>query len=204
MANYLRNRAVRVRGTKKTPFELWFGHPPDMSKLQVPFSRVWFHKKTGDKLEPRAIKGVFIRYNSSRNHYVVMAKRDRKIYRVTNPIFLENKRGFISKEPGIRDLKEEPVFQRIFKVPAASSGTGGGIIIAPGANDASNGGGSTSTAGAGSAEGAGGTTSGENDVEGPTEVKNGNIDGSSQNSGPTNQNIEVVIPTYGQTSQETP
>lgn len=87
MANYLRNRAVRVRGTKKTPFEIWMGYPPDMSKFRIPFSRVWFHRKTNDKLEPRAIEGVFVGYESSRNHYLVMAKKDRKIHRITNPIF---------------------------------------------------------------------------------------------------------------------
>jgi transposase InsO family protein len=80
MANYLRNRAVRVRGTKKTPFEMWFGHPPDMSKFRIPFSRVWFHRKTNDKMEPRAIEGVFVGYESSRNHYMVMIKQDQKIY----------------------------------------------------------------------------------------------------------------------------
>lgn len=135
MANYLRNRAVRVRGTKKTPFEIWMGYPPDMSKFRIPFSRVWFHRKTNDKLEPRAIEGVFVGYESSRNHYLVMAKKDRKIHRITNPIFLENKRGFISKEPGVRDILDEPMFQRILGVPKTSSETGEGIIGVPEGTD---------------------------------------------------------------------
>jgi hypothetical protein len=88
MANHLRNRTIIVRGThQKTPFELWKGYPPDISKFQNPFCRVWFHKKQNDKLEPRAIEGVFIGYQSSRSHYLVMGK-DVKVYRVTNPLFL--------------------------------------------------------------------------------------------------------------------
>jgi transposase InsO family protein len=126
MANYLRNRTIRVRGTKKTPFEIWMGHPPDLSKFRIPFCRVWFHRKTSDKMDPRAIEGVFIGYQSSKNHYMVMAK-DRKIYRVTNPIFLENKRGFISKEPGVRDIRDEPAFQRIFEETTVPTAIGDGI-----------------------------------------------------------------------------
>lgn len=123
MANYLRNRTIQVQGTQKTPFELWTGHAPDISKLRVPFCKVWFHIKTDDKLEPRAIEGVFVGYDSSKNHYSVMALRDRKIYRVTNPIFLENRRGFLSAEPGERDLETEPAFQLAYgNVPRMTTG----------------------------------------------------------------------------------
>jgi hypothetical protein len=110
MANHLRNRTIIVRGThQKTPFELWKGYPPDISKFRNPFCRVWFHKKQNDKLEPRAIKGVFIRYQSSRSHYLIIAK-DRKVYRMTNPLFLERKQGFISKETGNQDFGKDLTF----------------------------------------------------------------------------------------------
>jgi transposase InsO family protein len=63
IANHLRNRTIIVRGThQKTPFELWKGHPPDILKFRNPFCRVWFHKKQNNKLEPRAVEGVFISY----------------------------------------------------------------------------------------------------------------------------------------------
>jgi hypothetical protein len=126
-----------------------------------------------------------------------------------NSIFLENKRGFISKEPGVRDLGEEPVFQRIFEVPVASSGTGEGIAEAPGASNASNDGGSMNTAStedvgsAGSAGGAGDAGDVENEVEIKAKAEGGNITSqSSQNSGLTNQQPEVVIPTYRTPSRE--
>lgn len=120
---------------------------------------------------------------------MVMAKSDQRIYRVTNPMFLENKRGFISKEPGIRDLREEPVLQRAFEVPATSSGTGGGITTALGANNASNKNGSTSTA---SAEG----TPGENGVD-EAEVESGSIgDEGGQSTDLTNQRPEISTLIY--------
>ena len=44
-----------------------------------------------------------------------MALRDREIYRVTNPIFLENSRSFLSTEPGERDLETEPAFRLAYR-----------------------------------------------------------------------------------------
>jgi transposase InsO family protein len=111
MANYIRNRTITVEKTGKTPFELWMGHEPNISKLRTPFCKVWFHTRTTDKLEPRAIEGTFIGYDSSQNHYYVMALKDRKIHRVTNPIFLEDVKGFISNESGERDLYTDPSYQ---------------------------------------------------------------------------------------------
>jgi hypothetical protein len=79
---------------------------------------------------------------------------------VTNPLFLERKQGFISKEAGNQDLGGDLAFQKVFnEVPSGSSGssgTRGGITEALGARDAS----STSTTGAGGA-----TSSGENEAE---------------------------------------
>ncbi|KAA8648102.1 uncharacterized protein ATNIH1004_003985 [Aspergillus tanneri] len=50
-----------------------------------------------------------------------MTRRDRKVYRVTNPIFLEDKRGFISKESERRDIGEESVYQKAFGEGQSSS-----------------------------------------------------------------------------------
>jgi hypothetical protein len=142
---------------------------------------------------------------------MIMAKQDYKIYQVTNPIFLENKQGFISKEPGVQDLGEEPVFQRIFGVPEASSGTRGGIVEALGANNTGDRDGSIDTAGTGGIGGAGGAEDDAGDdaedntsnvknnvsVENKAEAEDSNITSqSSQNSGLTNQRLEVAIPTH--------
>jgi hypothetical protein len=111
-----------------------------------------------------------------------MAK-DRKVYRVTNPLFLERKQGFISKKARNQDLGGDLAFKKVFnKVPSGSSGssgTRGGITEALGARDAS----SMITTGAGGA-----TSSGENKAE--VEAKDTGIDGQSL------PRIEVVIPRY--------
>jgi hypothetical protein len=46
-----------------------------------------------------------------------MARKDRQIHLVTNPIFLEDSPSFLSKDPGDRDLATEPVFQRQYGIP---------------------------------------------------------------------------------------
>jgi hypothetical protein len=107
---------------------------------------------------------------------------------VINPLFLERKQGFISKETRNQDFGEDLTFQKDFEVPLGSSGpsgTEGGITEALGARDAS----STSTTGATGATGAGGaTSSGENKAK----VKAKDIGKDGQRL----PRIEVVIPQY--------
>jgi hypothetical protein len=97
-----------------------------------------------------------------------MAK-DRKVYHMTNPLFLERKQGFISKETRNQDFGEDLTFQKDFKVSlgsSGSSGTKGGITEALGARDAS----STGTTGA-----KGATTGSKDDSEVNAGVKSSQI-----------------------------
>jgi hypothetical protein len=57
----------------------------------------------------------------SRKYYLVMAKRDRKVYRITDPIFLEDKKGFISKEPGEREKATEQVSGTLQEIAPGSA-----------------------------------------------------------------------------------
>ena len=123
MANYLRNRTIKVKGTNKTPFELWFGYPVDVSKFRVPFCKVWFHIEQSGKMEPRAMEGTFIGYLSSKNQYSVLGLKDRRVHRVTNPIFFEDQPGFLSKKTGETDFATEPIFQRAYGPPDVLSDT---------------------------------------------------------------------------------
>jgi hypothetical protein len=118
-----------------------------------------------------------------------MAK-DQRVYRVINPLFLEGKQGFISKETGNQDFREDLTFQKGFKVPlgsSGSSGTKGGITEALGARDVS----STGTTGA---EGA--TTGSKDDGE-----VNAGVESSQIQQPPR---IQVVIPRYKPSDQEAP
>ena len=83
MANHIRNRTIIVKNSGgRTPYEIWTGKSPDISKFRKPFSKVWFHIEQNDKMEPRVIEGAFIGYCTSKNQYSVLARRDRKVYRV--------------------------------------------------------------------------------------------------------------------------
>lgn len=60
---YLINLSLARAIEKKTPFELWYGMPVDYIDLK-PFGCLTYEQVDNGKLEPRAIKCVFIRYNS--------------------------------------------------------------------------------------------------------------------------------------------
>ena len=118
MANHIRNRTIMVKDSGgRTPYEVWTGHTPDISKFRKPFSKVWFHIKQDDKIEPRAIEGAFIGYCTSNSQYSVLARKDRKVYTVTNPIFIEDEPSFLAKEAGEIDLAHEPAFKEVFGEP---------------------------------------------------------------------------------------
>ena len=60
-AAYLINRSPSTALNFKTPQEAWSGKTPDLSNLRIFGSPAYAHIKQG-KLEPRAIKGIFIGY----------------------------------------------------------------------------------------------------------------------------------------------
>ena len=60
-AAYLINRCPPSAVEFKTPEERWTGKPPDLSHLKVFGCAAYAHQITG-KLEPRALKCVFLGY----------------------------------------------------------------------------------------------------------------------------------------------
>ena len=119
MANFLRNRTVFNLDSSHhaTPFASLYGVSPDLSKLRVPFCKVWYHTESNDKLDPRASEGIFVGYTKSANQYLVLTRQGREI-KVTNPIFLEDTPGFLADEPGERtfDAETDPEFHRLISV----------------------------------------------------------------------------------------
>ena len=74
-ANYLRNRTTFVKGSdNKTPFELWYGHKPDLAHLRVWGCRVLYHHKSDDKLERCVMEGTFLLYGKSDKQYHVLPR----------------------------------------------------------------------------------------------------------------------------------
>lgn len=96
-ANYLRNRTTFVKGNdNKTPFELWYGHEPDLTHLRVWGCRVLYHHKLNDKLGSRDMEGTFLMYGKSDKQYAVLPKGAGEIQLVTNLIFRERERGYLT------------------------------------------------------------------------------------------------------------
>ena len=62
-ACYLINRSPSIPLNKKTPIEVWSGTPADYSQLKVFGCTVYAHIDNG-KLEPRAVKCLFLGYGS--------------------------------------------------------------------------------------------------------------------------------------------
>ena len=58
---YLINKCPLTTLNFKTPEEIWFGHPPSLKQLKV-FGCVAYAHIRQDKLEPRAVKCIFLGY----------------------------------------------------------------------------------------------------------------------------------------------
>ena len=67
-ACYLINRSPSIPLEKKSPIEVWSGTPADYSQLRVFGCTAYAHVDNG-KLRPRAIKCVFIGYDSGVKGY---------------------------------------------------------------------------------------------------------------------------------------
>ena len=58
---YLINRCPSTTLNFKTLEEVWLGHPPDYSRLKIFGCSAYAHVRQ-DKLEPRALKCIFLGY----------------------------------------------------------------------------------------------------------------------------------------------
>lgn len=102
VTDYLQNRTTFVKdsegedGRKRTPYELWTGHQPDLSNLQAWGCRVIYHEKNLDsKLDSRVAEGTFLLYGKSNKQYYVLPHGGSELRLVTNPEFRERERGYL-------------------------------------------------------------------------------------------------------------
>ena len=95
-ANHLRNCTAAVEcedGSLKSPFELWRGRKPDLTKFRVWGCHVEYYEKSNDKLEPRTKGGTLIGYGKSDKQYYVLTDDAKNVRLCTSPIFFENQRS---------------------------------------------------------------------------------------------------------------
>lgn len=88
-ACYLINRSPSIPLDKKTPIEVWSGEPADYSQLRVFGCTAYAHVDNG-KLEPRAIKCLFLGYGSGVKGYKLWNPETRKTFMSRNVVFNES------------------------------------------------------------------------------------------------------------------
>lgn len=79
-ANFIRNRSPSRKLNRKTPYECWFGEPPDVTDFKPFGCEVFVTNRTPDrgKLEPRSREGIFIGYSSTSKAYRIWLPEEKK------------------------------------------------------------------------------------------------------------------------------
>nr|AAT44282.1 putative polyprotein [Oryza sativa Japonica Group] len=88
-ACYLINRSPGYAIDKKTPIEVWSGSPTNYSDLRVFGCTAYAHVDNG-KLEPRAIKCIFLGYASGVKGYKLWCPETKKVVISRNVVFHES------------------------------------------------------------------------------------------------------------------
>jgi len=88
-ACYLINRSPSIALNKKTPIEVWSGSPADYSQLRVFGCTAYAHVDNG-KLEPRAVKCIFLGYKSGVKGFKLWNPETQKVVISRNVIFNES------------------------------------------------------------------------------------------------------------------
>lgn len=99
-ANYIRNLTTTVTtddGEKKSPHEMWHGHPPDLSHLRKWGCRVMYYSKPESKLESRVMDATFVMYGKSTRQYYVIPRGGNSLRLVTSPEFREREKGYLGE-----------------------------------------------------------------------------------------------------------
>ena len=93
IANYLQNRSPTKSITvNKTPYEMWFGKPPNLSYLKIfgSTAHILVQKETRRKLDSHSIEAIFLGYSEESKAYRLMDKQSKKIVISRDVIFNEN------------------------------------------------------------------------------------------------------------------
>ena len=136
VANYLQNQTMLVKdsedenGRKKTPYELWNQHQPDLSNLRAWGCRVIYHEKNPDsKLDSRVAEGTFMLYGKSNKQYYVLPHGGSELRLVTNPEFQEKEKGYL--DPPGQEFSQSPA-PEMPKPDSMRGGESSGTLGVPG------------------------------------------------------------------------
>jgi len=104
-ACYLINRSPSIPLNKKTPVEVWSGTPADYSQLKVFGYTAYAHVDNG-KLEPRAIKCLFLGYGSGVKGYKLWNPEIGKTFMSRSIVFNESVMFIDSLSSDVSDSDE--------------------------------------------------------------------------------------------------
>ena len=107
-AVYLQNRTLIKSKRWKTPYELAFGKPPDISHLKVYGCRAYelrYRIPKTNKLKPRAKLGHLVGYEST-NIYRIWIPATNKVIRTKNVTFDKNKLFLVKENLLLKFIKQ--------------------------------------------------------------------------------------------------
>lgn len=98
-ANYIQNQTTVVSedGVEKTPHEMWYGHPPDLTHMRKWGCQVLYYSKSEGKLDSRVMEATFMLYGKSDRQYYVLPRGSENLQLVTNPEFRERENGYLGE-----------------------------------------------------------------------------------------------------------
>jgi len=106
-ACYLINRSPSIAIEKKTPMEVWSGSPSDYSQLKVFGCTAFAHVDNG-KLEPRAVKCVFLGYGSGVKGFKLWNPETKKSMLSRSVVFNESEMYYATRSTNSSDDVPKP------------------------------------------------------------------------------------------------
>lgn len=81
IANFIRNRCPSSKLRGKTPYEIKFGHPPDVTDFQKFGAEVYVlnNAPNKEKFDIRGIKGTFLGHDECSKAYRIWIPEERKV-----------------------------------------------------------------------------------------------------------------------------
>ncbi|GKE21037.1 RmlC-like cupins superfamily protein [Tanacetum coccineum] len=78
-ATYIINRLPSKTTNNKSPYEIVYKIPPDLTNLRVLGRRAYVHNHTPDKFAPRSIPAIFVGYPSTQKGYILYDPNTHKV-----------------------------------------------------------------------------------------------------------------------------
>ena len=85
---YTLNRVQIKKGTNATPFELWYGHSPNVKHFKVFGSKCYKDTRNG-KFDAKSDEGIFLGYSTRSKAYKCLNTNTKKIVKSANVNFDE-------------------------------------------------------------------------------------------------------------------